>query len=128
MERWSIGLNGYYGVAHVYKEVGPWWVFVLQSLADGLCIVVDVATFNTWIGSYFCGYVHGPMLNFPQRWLQSEASFFIPMKLAMKQMKQIPKFWADQWDIGTEMWKEYGPPQSDQGEVMRTGSHSIHVD
>jgi len=37
MERWGVAVNSVYKTGHVYRQVGPWYIFFIEWLSETLC-------------------------------------------------------------------------------------------
>jgi len=37
MERWSVAVNSVYKTGHVYRQVGPWYIFFIEWLSSWVC-------------------------------------------------------------------------------------------
>lgn len=145
MERWGVGVNGYYGKASIYRDRGSWWTFALEWLVDNTVYrlpeweVPFIGRIPVWdkydgewttIRDYYgvclscivSLLVGLPILN----WLHTKRvhrSINVSLeKLIRNWGDEAPAFWAEQFDEGTETWKEDGPPDPKHGTVYRDGT------
>lgn len=144
MERWHVGVNGYFGSASIYRQSGPWWSFVIERVMwqashalhtligwiplPGLLTkrqIVDDGETYTW------GEWHGTKLG-QLFWLVETPIFdwcvqhrrVVHILLSFQQVRdafgdEAPAHWAEDWDEGTKMWQN-APPDPARGTVYRT--------
>lgn len=95
MKSWSYGINSIYEKASIHLAEGPWWVFVMDRIAEFLCGLVPAislpkfkirlkesediefnegsewTTLRDWygdLGQAFHCFVHTPVFNFCQNY------------------------------------------------------------
>jgi hypothetical protein len=138
MERWGIGVNGYYGNATISRDTGPAWTFWLMDLTErfhGLYCRIPLPKFvqnwkikdgsgeytvEEYYGETLCGLfavVESKVYSFCSK-RQKSASIDVDMRAAAKAFHdgQPPNWWQKSWDIGTELWLEHeaeGDPMTD---------------
>lgn len=140
MTRWSIGVNGYFGVATIYHETGPWWSFLVPDVVSWILSLVPAWRLpDVWMrrrierdgSSYSWGEWYGNTLavvtaswiNAVYQWgssKQRHVCLSLPMRDAMEAFAQdTPLWWWEEWERGTEQWKRHGAPDASRARVYR---------
>lgn len=150
MERWSVGVNGYFGHATIYRERGPWWAFALEAMAYRLLCwtpgwrvpfigripitrewidgTKENTTIGDWYGDTLCCWATCAYNEYQTIWWNRYIRRHIDVPLAdiiAAWGDEAPRFWREQWDEGTESWKRHGPPDASRGKVFRTHDATI---
>lgn len=119
MEKWSVSVNGYYGVARISVNKGRWWFFAIDFLSDHICSLFRWAPGY----EYLCVYVHGPITQWCFNHYE-ERGADVPLGTVINGWgKDAPGWWREEWDRGTAMWKEFGPPNTANGGVLFRTNH-----
>lgn len=153
MERWGIGVNGYYGNATISRDTGPAWTFWLMDLAErfhGLHCRIPLPKFvqnwkvkdgdeectvKDYYGETMCGVfaiLESNVYNFCHK-RQRCTSISVDMREAARAFfdGKPPQFWVNSWNNGTEAWLEdeaSGDTIAGAKGVFRTSSADKLVD
>lgn len=120
VERWSVSVNGYYGVARIQKDRGWAWWFFLEWMADHVCHFFYWLPGHWWI----CSTLHSPITSWCYKHY-TNVGVDIPLgDIIIAWKSEAPAWWTQEWERGTDMWKEYGEPKN--GIIYRTANAVVH--